>query len=146
MSPKEFAKILQQQRVKLERSALRSAKANAELTGSKVREHIVRDDLPLEALSDDWVRFKLSGGFKANHLWYTGEYLANFDVGQEGLSFVVGTNRPTKNGNFNLPELLEERFPVWRLTLDEIERDLETNASEAMAAVIDGRGARFKRQ
>jgi hypothetical protein len=121
--------------------------ANAQLLGSRIREHIVRDDLPLRALSQGWIAQKQAGGGRKNHLWWTGQYLANFAIEQlPNDGAVVGTRRPTDNPTFNLPEYLEREFPVWRLTLDECEPIFERNYNEAFNAAIEGRRPRFTNQ
>jgi hypothetical protein len=146
VTPAQFAQFLAGFGADLEKHGLAAAQANAELTGSKVREHITKDDLPLTALSLDWIQFKLSHGFKSNHLWYTGQYLANFGITRGTNSVTVGTNRPTKNSGFNLPELLEQHYPVWRLTLDELEPLLRANYLAAVKAAANNSKPSFKRQ
>lgn len=134
----------------LEKLALEAAEANAQLTGSRVREHVVKDDLPLTALSPSWIKFKLAHGYKQNHLWYTGQYLANFGVQPVPHGFEVGTNRPAKGfpsgGWKNLPELLEHHYPVWQLTLDELEPIIKTNWLEALDAAANQRTPAFRNQ
>ena len=146
MRPAAFAKVLRQQSTDLERNMLEAAGANAQLLGSRIREHIVRDDLPLTALSPEWVRFKLSRGKPRAHLHYTGNYLSNFRVERIKGGFTVGTNRPTVSSSFNLPEYLESKYPVWQLSADEARGDTERNAQEAVDATLDARAPRFKRQ
>ena len=150
MTPAQFAKVVQQQQRAFKKNISAAARANAELTGSRIREHIVRDDLPLTALSPEWIEFKLSEGRPRNHLWWTGEYLSNFDVIKDGLGFSVGTSRSANSfpsGQWdNLPELLEHRFPVWQLTLDEIKPDIAANYAEATRAMIAGTTPQFKTQ
>jgi hypothetical protein len=116
------------------------------MLGSRIREHIARDDLPLDALSPQWIAFKLSRGKPRNHLWYTGDYLSRFRVEAIRDGYTVGTNRPVMRSSFNLPRYLEERFPVWRLTLDETKREARANAAEALEAAIKARAPKFKRQ
>lgn len=132
---------------KLKAAGRAANRANAQLLGSTVRTHITKDDLPLEALSDEWVAFKLRTGKHAQHLWYTGEYLANFNiVASGGDAFTVGTNRPVVSSTFNLPQYLESRFPVWRLSIDETRQDMAANYREAVAAELQGRKPRLKRR
>jgi hypothetical protein len=119
--------------------ARRSDKANATLLEHRIREHIVRDDLPLEALSAEWVSFKIRTEGKGQHLWYTGQYLANFEITPTRGGYVVGTSRPVVDTSFNLPEYLESRFPVWRLTLDETQPVMRRNYGEAVSSALSAR-------
>jgi hypothetical protein len=147
MTPGQFAQQLNRASHALNPNFRAAARASAELLGSRIRRHIQLDDLPLQALSQEWLRQKAADGANPNHLWYTGAYQANFGLTDTPTGTVVGTNRPVAGQpSFNLPEWLERNYPVWRLTLDECEPLFEWNYLEAVRAAMEGRKPRFKNQ
>lgn len=142
-----FVRLLQQIPQQLERYLMEACEANAQMLGSRIRLHIERDDLPLQALSYEWLRQKANQGAPKNHLWYTGEYLANFAIEKLRDGYAVGTHRPVRGQpGFNLPEWLERNYPVWRLTLDALDPHLQKNIERAVEAAIKGTKPRFVRQ
>ena len=150
VTPAEFARWARVTAEKLKATPREAQRANARLLASVLREHITRDDLPLEALSPAWLAHKASKGFDKAHLRYTGAYLGNMIVASLPGGAFVGTSRPAKGFPTakyqSLPELLEAHYPVWRLSLDERQAQFKANLAEAVSAALESREPNYKEQ
>lgn len=135
---KEFQRLIERAvKTNLREKATEACEASAKMVGFRITRHIRADDLPLTALSPEWIAYKLSGGYPRNHLMYTGLYLRNMNHQPIRNGHEVGTNRPVKGqSGFNLPEFLEGNYPVWQLTLDEVQPIIESNALEGVKAGV----------
>ncbi|HEX2864263.1 MAG TPA: hypothetical protein VHN99_06820 [Deinococcales bacterium] len=160
VTAQEFANFARGLVRKLEATPRGAMIANARLLESVLREHLVRDNLPLDALSPSWLAHKASHGYDKAHLRYTGQYLGNLALVPLKDGAFIGTSRPVPSpldphpaksgfprGQWqSLPQLLEAHYPVWRLTLDECQAHFKANVKEALAAAVDGRSPHFKEQ